>query len=63
MIVLHLSYMHMKQDCHPQDLQIDAYASFEGQIQQLLFNGEQWGLWNIRSTSDTLFLGELQRYM
>ena len=40
----------------------DVYASFEGQIQQVLFNGEQWGLWNIRSASDAVLHGEFQRY-
>lgn len=39
----------------------DTYASFEGQIQQVLFNGEQWGLWNIRSATDTTLYGEFQR--
>ena len=34
---------------------------FQGQVQLLLFNGEQWGLWNVRGSSDTMFIGSFLR--
>ena len=37
------------------------YNTFQGQLQLLLFNGEQWGLWNIRGASATEFIGSFQR--
>ena len=51
----------MQLECSPPVIQKDVYTAFEGQIQQLLFNGRQWGLWNIRSASDAIFHGEFQR--
>lgn len=38
------------------------YNTFQGQLQLLLFNGVQWGLWNIRGASATNFIGSFQRY-
>lgn len=40
---------------------LDTYNAFQGQTQLLLFNGLQWGLWNIRGASATNFIGSFQR--
>lgn len=48
-------------ECTLPSIQMNTYSSFEGQIQQLLFNGEQWGLWNIRSASDITANSEFRR--
>lgn len=50
-----------QQECSAPVIRNNIYTPFEGQIQQLLYNGKQWGLWNIRNTSDTIFHGEFQR--
>ena len=42
-------------------VQLSSYNSFQGQVQLMLFNGQQWGLWNIRSASDTSLIGSFQR--
>jgi hypothetical protein len=39
-------------------LPLSSLRGFEGQFQLALFNGLLWGLWNVRSTSATDFIGE-----
>jgi len=43
---------------------LSSYNPFRGQFHLLLFNGQQWGLWNIRGASRSDFIGnnEFQRY-
>ena len=41
-------------------LPLGSLGGFEGQFQLALFNGGPWGLWNVRSTSQTDLIGDME---
>ena len=41
-------------------LPLGELGGFEGQVQLALFNGGPWGLWNVRSTSPTDLIGDVE---
>ena len=41
-------------------LSLAGLSGFEGQFQLALFNGGPWGLWNVRSTSPTDLIGDME---
>ena len=57
-LISELSLPQLGSEVRP--LPLDELGGFEGQIQLALFNGGPWGLWNVRSTSPTDLIGDVE---
>lgn len=53
-----MSSPHVQLGSEDAPLPLSSLHGFEGQFQLALFNGDLWGLWNVRSTSDTDLIGD-----
>lgn len=52
--------LHLQLGSEDAPLPLSSLHGFKGQFQLALFNGDLWGLWNVRSTSATDFIGDME---
>ena len=53
-----MDFTHVQLGPETAPLPLSSLHGFEGQYQLALFNGEQWGLWNVRSASPGDLIGD-----